>query len=102
MHRIIEQHRQELQQLCGKYKVRNLELFGSAISEDFDPDKSDLDFLVTFEELPSTAYADTYFGLLEELETLFGSQVDLVMESAVDNPYFAKEIEQTKIQLYAA
>ncbi len=102
MHPLIEEHQEELQQLCKKYKVRNLELFGSATSADFDPATSDLDFLVTFEELTNTQHADVYFGLLEGLEGLFRRPVDLVMATAIDNPYFEKEIKRTKMMLYAA
>jgi hypothetical protein len=46
-------------------------------------------------------YADTYFGLLESLEQLFGAQVDLVVLSAIKNPYFRQSVEQNKTLVYA-
>ena len=47
----IARHRDELEKLCRRYQVWRLELFGSAASGEFDPNTSDLDFLVMFEEL---------------------------------------------------
>jgi len=47
-------------------------------------------------------YADTYFGLLEAIEELFGARVDLVVASAIKNPYFHKSVDDTKALLYAA
>lgn len=98
----IQTHRTELDVLCRKYHVRRLDVFGSAAGGQFDPDKSDLDFLVEFEALEPATCADAYFGLLESLEKLFGRPVDLVSARAVTNPYFRQAIEQTKALLYAA
>jgi predicted nucleotidyltransferase len=94
--------RETLATLCRRFRVRRLELFGSAVRPDFDPATSDLDFLVEFEELPWGEHARCYFGLLEALEELFGRPVDLVMLSAVDNPYFLEEIASSRTVLYAA
>ena len=82
--------------------MQRLELFGSALRDDFHPERSDLDFLVEFEPLPAGAYAKTYFGLIEALERLFGRQVDLVVASAIKNPYFRESVERNKALLYAA
>jgi putative addiction module CopG family antidote len=95
-------HRADLAALCRRYHVRRLDLFGStAVGED-TPGESDLDFLVEFEPLRPGSYADTYFGLMEALEGLFGRPVDLVVASAVRNPYFRASVERTKKLLYAA
>ncbi|HVC38074.1 MAG TPA: nucleotidyltransferase domain-containing protein [Gammaproteobacteria bacterium] len=102
MSTLVKQHRAELEALCRQHHVRRLELFGSAAGDRFKPGKSDLDFLVEFEPLPAGAYADTYFGLLETLERLFGSPVDLVVASAIRNPYFRQSVDRTKALLYAA
>ena len=92
----------ELEALCRRFHVRRLELFGSAASGRDISGKSDLDFLVEFEPLPRGAYADNYFGLLEALVTLFDRPVDLVIPTAIRNPYFLQSIAQTKALLYAA
>ncbi len=72
------------------------------MSTSFDSDCSDLDFLVEFEPLAPSAYAAAFFGFKEALEGLFGHSVDLVISSAVRNPYFRQSIEQSKALLYAA
>jgi len=98
----LEQRRVELEAVCRRYGVRRLELFGSAATGQDRPGESDLDFLVEFGPLPPGGYADAYFGLLESLEELFGRTVDLVVPSAIRNPYFLKAIEGTRTLLYAA
>ena len=61
-----------------------------------------MDFVVEFKPAALTAYADTYFGLLEELEQLFERPVDLVVGSAIKNPYFLQSVEETRVNVYEA
>ena len=98
----ITRRKSELENLCRRFSVRRLELFGSAAVGKYRPGESDLDFLVEFEELSPGTHADTYFGLLEAVEELFGTPVDLVVASAIKNPYFRKSVDDTKALLYAA
>jgi predicted nucleotidyltransferase len=98
----IAEHRMALEQLCRRYHVRRLELFGSAAAGLERPGESDYDFLVEFEPLASGAYADTFFGLKESLEDLFSRPVDLVVASAIRNPYFRESVDRTKSLVYAA
>lgn len=102
MHAFVEQRRDALTALCARYPVKRLDLFGSAATEAFDPATSDVDFLVELEDIEPAAYSEAYFGLLEELEDLFGRPVDLVVEEAVTNPYFRESFEKTRTRLYAA
>ena len=99
---LIDQHRAELEALCRKHYVKTLELFGSAADGTFDPARSDLDFLLDF--LPAAAGRPFhgYFDLKESLEKLFARKVDLVMPSAIRNPYFLKAVNQQRKVLYAA
>ena len=97
----VEERVGELEQLCLRYHVLRLDLFGSANSGNYHGE-SDLDFLVEFQSLPTGEYADAYFGLLEALELLFGHSVDLVIDSAIQNPFFRQRVEETRTQLYAA
>lgn len=99
---LIEQHRGELNALCKRYRVRRLDLFGSATRGDFDPARSDLDFLVDFDNLVVADAADRYLGLLNDLEDLFHRRIDLVSSRAVRNPYFREIIDRTRVPLYAA
>lgn len=100
---LIEDRRDVLARICEQYRVRCLELFGSALTErQFDPDNSDLDFLVEFLPLEEGEHANAYFGLLEAIEDLFGRRIDLVMIRAVRNPYFAQAIDRSREVIYAA
>lgn len=98
----IAQRGLEIADICRRYRVHRLELFGSAAGDRFDADRSDADFLVEFEPLADGEHADAYFGLLESLQALFSRPVDLVMIRAVRNPYFLEAIEPTRTLLYAA
>lgn len=99
---LIEQNRERIDELCRQYRVRRLDLFGSAARGNFDPARSDLDFLVEFIDFTPENAADRYFGLLIDLEDLFGRKVDLVSARAIRNPFFRQVAEQTRTLLYAA
>ncbi|MGA2424051.1 MAG: nucleotidyltransferase domain-containing protein [Terriglobales bacterium] len=101
MHRLIDEKREELERVCRRRRVHRIELFGSAAGPNFNSEDSDLDFLVTFQELDPDQYADTYFGLLEDLQALFQRPVDLVVASAIQNPYFRQTVESTRTLVYA-
>lgn len=98
----IEQHRREAETLCREYEVQRLALFGSAATGGFRVDTSHLDFLVEFRAPLAAGYADRYFGLLEGLQGVFKRPVDLVVESAIRNPYFCEAVDRDKALLYAA
>ena len=102
MNKIILDKQSAIEQLCKRFNVQRFELFGSVARNDFDPARSDIDFLVEFNETGVKNYADCYFGLLEALETLFDRPVELVVISSVKNPYFIESIEKNRILLYAA
>ena len=100
---LIEQNRAELADLCRRYRVQTLELFGSAADGAWDQDASDLDFLVEF--LPDQnlgPWLSHFFEFKEQLERLFRRPVDLVFASALKNPYFIREVNRTRATLYAA
>lgn len=90
----------QIAELCRRHHVRRLDLFGSAATGDFDPARSDLDFLVEFDDLPPVAFVDAFFGLREGLETLFSRPVDLVTPESVVNPYFRASIAAGRQPLY--
>jgi uncharacterized protein len=93
---------QALAALCRRHHVRRLDLFGSAVTHRFDPAHSDLDMLVAFDDLPPGSYADAYFSLKQELESLFGRDVDLLTNAALQNPYFRREVEANRQTLFTA
>ena len=90
-----------IRDLGRRYGVARLELFGSAAGDAFDPQRSDLDFLVEFDADPSRLF-DRYFGLKESLEALYGRRVDLVTASSLRNRYFIEAVNQSRRLVYAA
>lgn len=88
--------------LCEKHKVSDLYLFGSALTENFNVD-SDLDFAVIFnEKLSPLEHGESFFNLLNDLESLFAKKIDLLAYRAIKNPVFKQELDNTKVPIYAA
>ena len=74
MHTLIEANRPAIEALCRRFHVQKLEVFGSAArGHDFDPARSDADFLVTFAPEAKGSFA-----------TLLGLSVDLVERPAIE------------------
>ena len=102
MNSIVTNKILQLKELCMKYHVATMYLFGSAATGSFN-DGSDIDFLISFRnDISLEEYADNYFDLLFELEDIFGRKIDLVTEKTLSNPYFIRSVEQTKKLIYAA
>ena len=69
---IVESKQGLLGDLCRRYGVRRLELFGSGATAAFDPNSSDLDFLVEFlPEQDLGPWLRHYFAFQAELARLF-------------------------------
>lgn len=99
IHEVTQQH-SALVELCRRYRVRRLQLFGSATTGTFAPGRSDLDFLAEFAETRNPDYADRYFDFAQALEELFKQHVDVLTQRAIRNPYFRAEIEHTAELVY--
>jgi predicted nucleotidyltransferase len=102
MTHLLEDHRESLADLCKKYRVLRLDVFGSAARADFDEEASDVDLLVEFDDMPYADRADAYLGFLTAVEALLGRRIDLVEVSAVRNPYLLRGIEESRELVYAA
>jgi predicted nucleotidyltransferase len=99
---LIEKNRDAIAELCQRFHVARLEVFGSAATGEFDPARSDVDFLVEFKPLEPGPLADAYFGLLAAFQRLLGRHVDLVTPKAIRNPYLLRSLNETRRALYAA
>jgi predicted nucleotidyltransferase len=98
---LVEKKKDEVADLCRRFKVERLDLFGSAATECFAPESSDLDFVVRFaERRASGEYADRYLDFAEALERLFQRRVDLVSEPSIRNPYYCRGNEETRQRMY--
>lgn len=101
MLKFIENKKQDLQNLCKKYEIKTMYVFGAATTAEFNI-SSDIDILISFQNIPFDKYTDNYFELHESLEKLFDRKVDLLTERSLSNPYFIQSVEKTKRLLYAA
>lgn len=91
----------ELSEFCKLYHVARLDLYGDAATADSLGEKDSLTFVVEFKPSARIIYADTYFGLLESMEQLFGQPVELAIYSAIKNPYFRQIVDDTRTNIYA-
>ena len=98
---LIKKYQNELTQLCRKYHVRRLDVFGSAATGEFES-SSDIDFLVEFDNKVNQRRFDNYFDLHRALEKLFARPVDLVEPGGLRNPYFIRQVNQTRKQVYVS
>lgn len=101
MNRIITDNIDELKRLCNTYSVKSMFAFGSVCTDRFN-ENSDIDFLISFDNLSVEQYTDNYFDLHYKLQDLFGRKIDLLTDNSLSNPYFIKGMEQTKQLIYAA
>jgi len=97
---VIDEFRARLAEQCRRFGVRRLEVFGSAIRSDFDPAKSDVDFIVSFADKTPGTYADRYFDFAAAIDQLLGRKIDLLTERSIRNPYFRREIETARQIVY--
>jgi predicted nucleotidyltransferase len=100
----LAERRAEIAVLCERFGVRRLEVFGSAATdEDFNPETSDVDFIVEFDPHHDLGpWLDEYFAFRDALSDLLRYPVDLVMSSAMKDPYFVREANRTRRLIYAS
>ena len=96
---IVERNISEVHNLCTKYKVMKLFVFGSILTNNFKPN-SDIDFIVDFKDVDLYDYADNYFDLKFSLEKLFKRDVDLLEGKAIRNPFLRQSIDSSKKLIY--
>lgn len=104
MHLLIAKHREAIKALCRQYGIRRLEVFGSAARvDDFDPARSDVDFLLEIDPNRTHAFSmEDYLDFQDALSQLLGCPVDLVVADSVRNPYVRADIERSREVVYAA
>jgi predicted nucleotidyltransferase len=101
MHPSIEAKKDAIASLCHEFKVRRLDVFGSALGRDFDPALSDVDFVVDFLPISEHDLLDCYFGLKQGLESLFARPVDLIELDTLRSERLRKIIDEERVQVYA-
>ncbi len=96
---ILKNNINQIQRLCKQYHVLRLYVFGSILTNRFNIN-SDIDFLVDFDKVDLFEYADNYFDFKYSLQDLFQKEIDLIESKAITNPYFKKNIDNTKHLIY--
>ncbi|CAM4056073.1 nucleotidyltransferase family protein [Gillisia hiemivivida] len=86
--------------LCKLYNVKNLYAFGSATSDLFDENSSDIDLLIEIEENDPLERGEKLLAIWDKLEEFFQRKVDLLTQSSLKNPILRKNIDATKILIY--
>ena len=99
MQPFILAQRERIADLCRAHHVRRLSIFGSAVRDDFDPERSDVDVRVEFDD---HSFAHDCFELEEKLAEMFGRKVDLLSSKEIENPFLKRIIESSQVTLYAA
>ena len=92
----IDTQRSRIAELCRLYGVRRLDVFGSALRSDFDPEASDIDLAIEFDLAHGGSALPRYFDLKSDLESLFGRPVDLVELGAMHDTRLKRSIERAK------
>ena len=97
--KISKKNIEQIKQLCKEFRVKNFSVFGSVLTDNFSAD-SHIDFVVDFEENNPIKYTDLYFQLKDKLEQILMRPIDLIEERGIKNPFFRKEIEESKVVIY--
>jgi uncharacterized protein len=96
---LVADKKDEIAALCRRFGIRKLDVFGSAVTGSFDPEKSDIDFVVDLGGY-EPGVAMRFLDFAEALESLLGRDVDLVTEDSIRNPYFRRSVERSREPLY--
>jgi len=96
---IVDRHIEDLKKLCAMYNVEKMYLFGSALISNLNKE-SDIDLLVKFKSIELSKYFDNYMDFKENLENLFGREVDLIEEQTLRNPILINSINKSKELIY--
>lgn len=101
MIRAVELDREAIARVCEQFGVARLRVFGSALTDHFDPTRSDVDFLVDYKADAERTFP-ALFALRDALADIVGKPVDLLDSRTVTNPYFAKSVFDSAQDVYAA
>jgi predicted nucleotidyltransferase len=102
MHSSINHYKLDISNICKRYSVAKLDVFGSAAREyDFNPANSDADFLIEFVPEVQVGLSE-FIGIKTELEKLLGRNVDLIEPEAIVNPFVLASIKRNRETIYAA
>ena len=85
--------------ICRRHHVQRLDLFGSCARGEAGDD-SDIDFCVSFEDLPPAEYSRRFFGLLHDLEDAFHATIDLLTDPSIHKRSLRKNLQTEGVRVY--
>lgn len=97
---LIKEQYDDFVELCRSHKVDKMYAFGSSITNQFDPRKSDIDLVVKIKITDAADRGEVLLSLWDKLEALFIRKVDLLTEESIKNPYLKANIDRTKKLIY--
>jgi hypothetical protein len=96
----ISKNRNNFVILCKDHKVKYLYAFGSSVTENFDPNRSDIDLLVEIDSEDPIDRGEKLLSLWDLFENFFNRKIDLLTENSIRNPFLRKSIDSTKVLIY--
>ncbi len=106
IHPEVEKHLPAIRALCREFGISRLEIFGSAVTDEFDPERSDVDFIVTLpEEFDFGPWGSRYFSIEDALSRILRREVDVISASSLErkaNRYFLQNVTQTRRLVFDA
>ncbi len=98
---LVEEKKDDIAALCRRFSIQRLDLFGSAATGDFDPETSDLDFVVDLGEYDDTVHL-RYLGLVAGLQDILECEIDVLTADTIRDPFLLAAIDRDKVRLYDA
>jgi uncharacterized protein len=100
IHPTFKPYMPQVIKLLKKHKIKSAYFFGSVLTDKFN-ENSDVDFLVNFQEnLEPLEKGQLWWDLHDSLRDSLHREIDIVSEKSIKNPYFMKQLSQTRIKIY--
>jgi predicted nucleotidyltransferase len=90
----------EFNQICGHFPIAKLYAFGSATTNAFDQQNSDIDLVIELYTLDPVQRGEALIQIWDKLESFFQRKVDLITLSSLKNPILKRSIEESKVLIY--
>jgi len=96
----INSRLQDFLMLCKTHNVKSIYAFGSSVTDRFDEENSDFDFLIEVENEDPIQRGESLMELWDRFEVLFHRKIDLLTNSSIKNPILKRNIDRTKVLIY--
>lgn len=97
---LINKDKNTFYKLCEEHNVKSLFAFGSAVTDKFDFERSDIDLLVEIEEQDPIEKGEKIMSFWDKIEEFFKRKVDLLSNPTIRNPFLRQSINNSKVLIY--